>query len=233
VEKLEHDTGLLKQLGLNGLIHVSGLAGSGKTLFAVALASDCAEKTHVEWICTDGKNSFISHLKRNVNQDRTSSISIQRPTGYHEVQKAIMDLPTKLHEDTSLIVIDAITRVLDMSHENPIMWGRLFFEDVLPTLAGLSASKQIQILLVSESRLKHEGNVDSVFHDVITKWMDHDLIITRDLLGKSSEICSYKERRLLANLTLDDQGTICIKPIHTKQEVTSNCSESCQVYSDM
>lgn len=232
VEKLKHEAEFLKLLGLNGLIHITGLAGSGKTLFAVALASDNAKTSRVEWICTDGKNSFISHLKRNVPLGKTSNISIQRPMGYLQAQKAIMNLPKKIHEGTSLVVIDPITRVLDMSHEHPIMWGRHFFEEILPTLAGLSVSKHIQILLISESRFKHEGIVDSVFHEEIAKWLDHDLLITRDHLGKSSDICRYEEKTLLAKLTMNERGFICIEPEQTKQEVESKCSERYPVYSD-
>jgi hypothetical protein len=223
VEKLKHRVDLLSLLGLSGLVHVSGLAGSGKTLFAITLASECAKTSHVEWISTDGKNSFISYLKRNLSTDYYSNISVQRPSGYHEVKKAIIDLPKQIHDNTSLIVIDPITRALDMSYENPIMWGRSFIEEILPTLAGVSVSKKVTILMISESRFTHEGQIDSVFRDVIVKWLDQDVVIKRDILGKISKIYTYEKGSLLAELSLNEQGNICIKPTTGIEEVVSQC----------
>ena len=48
VALLVSDTPLMTSLDLGGLIHLWGAAGSGKTLLAVALASDVSKTARVE-----------------------------------------------------------------------------------------------------------------------------------------------------------------------------------------
>jgi hypothetical protein len=53
-------------MGLSGFTHVSGLAGSGKTMLAIAIAADASRMSQVEWVNTDSKTRFIPHLKATV-----------------------------------------------------------------------------------------------------------------------------------------------------------------------
>jgi hypothetical protein len=77
--------------------------------------------------------------------------------------------------------------------------------------------------MISESRFTHEGQIDSVFRDVIVKWLDQDVVIKRDILGKISKIYTYEKGSLLAELSLNEQGNICIKPTTGIEEVVSQC----------
>ncbi|MHA1908450.1 MAG: hypothetical protein ACW98Y_14210, partial [Candidatus Thorarchaeota archaeon] len=63
-----------------GLAHLSGPAGSGKTLLAAALASKLSRLNHVDWLSADGKTGFINHLKRNMEHygGLPSNLSITR-----------------------------------------------------------------------------------------------------------------------------------------------------------
>ncbi|MHA2021546.1 MAG: hypothetical protein ACW96N_07520 [Candidatus Thorarchaeota archaeon] len=63
---LVREIGLRTSMGLSGFTHVSGLAGSGKTMLAIAIAADASRMSQVEWVNTDSKTRFIPHLKATV-----------------------------------------------------------------------------------------------------------------------------------------------------------------------
>jgi hypothetical protein len=133
----------------------------------------------------------------------------------------------KMHPNTSLIIIDTITRSIDMSSLKPEMWGRELIEDVLPTLAARSQSKNVTIIIISESRFRGEETTDAVLHDIIARWVTHDLVVTREYLEKRSVIQRYCEDDLIAYLMMDKQGCIMIEAVEEK----TKCSENSSVYS--
>jgi hypothetical protein len=89
-----------------------------------------------------------------------------------------MSTVDRLRDTSKMVVIDPVTRVLDMSHEDIDMWGRELFEEILPTLAGLTISKGICVLIVSEMR-HGENGVSPVYHRSIRTWLDLDISLTR------------------------------------------------------
>ncbi|MFW9920610.1 MAG: hypothetical protein ACFFED_13485 [Candidatus Thorarchaeota archaeon] len=163
-----------------GMLHVSGAAGSGKTLFASILASILSEKGYVDWISTDGKAGFVKHIRSNLEHygGISSNISVTRVMGYDETLQVILSMDQRLKENTRLIVIDSITRVLDMSRNDPLLWGRTLFEDALPTLASISEGRRVPIVLISEIR-ESQGVPSAVYHEKIRKWAKWDLVFER------------------------------------------------------
>jgi hypothetical protein len=211
---------LMTSLELGGLIHLWGAAGSGKTLLAVALASDVSKQARVEWICTDAKISFVSYLKNNVaaSGGHPENVSITLVNCQSELVELIRNLPkTNL---PSLLVIDPITRVLDLGRENPTMWGRELVEDVLPTLAALVASNDLAIVITSESRMFDDSSCHAVHHSTITKWIDHDLCLNRDLSSSRTHIVRKLDdiEHETAQLVVDNSGILEIIPriFHTQ-----------------
>lgn len=213
--QLAHNTPILDALGLGGLIHVWGDAGAGKTLFAASLASDISKHSHVEWINTDAKKSFVAHLKRNVVEygGKMNNIAVTLIESRSELRELINDLPRTL-ENTSLVIIDPITRVLDMAREDPILWGRELVEEVLPTLAGVVSNAGIDIVIISESRMMEDSRNRAVHHNSITRWIDHDLLLTRNMNGTQSQIFSMLESspKEIAVMNLISNGVIEVIP---------------------
>ena len=205
---------LKTSLGLRGLVHLWGSAGSGKTLLACALAGVASKHGRVEWINTDGKKSFVSYLKRNIEASggKVENVTITMTDDQSELLELIRTLPdSKL---PSLIVIDPITRVLDMAREDPTLWGQEIVEDVLPTLAGIVSSNDLDIVITSESRMLEDSGNRAVHHNTITKWIDHDLCLNRDMSGSLTHIIRKNEDTELetAQLSVDDTGVLTIIP---------------------
>jgi len=177
-------------LTLDGLIHLWGDAGSGKTLLACSIASEVSRYSKVEWINTDAKQSFIPFLKRSIDSVGGSiqNVSITMAGERNEVRDLVLMLPQSLPDGVFLIVIDSITRLLDMAREDPILWGRELFEEALPTLAGLVDERRVTILLISESRAMTDSGNLAVHHRTIKKWVDHDIMLVRNPLEDSSRI---------------------------------------------
>lgn len=179
---------LMTSLNMGGLIHFWGPAGCGKTLLAVALASDVSKQARVDWINTDGKKSFVGYLKTNIASTggRPENVTISMVDTQAELLDIIENLPKS--ELPALLVIDPITRVLDLGRENPTLWGRELVEDVLPTLAGIVASNDITIIITSESRMVEESKTQPIHHKTISKWIDHDFCLSRDLSSSKTQI---------------------------------------------
>jgi hypothetical protein len=209
-------------LGLGGLIHLWGTAGSGKTLLAVALASDVSRHARVEWINTDGKKSFVSHLKKNIaaSGGKAENVTITMTDDQSEILEVIHTLPqSKL---PALIVIDPITRVLDLARGDPTLWGREIVEDVLPTLAGISCTADLAIVITSESRALKDSGTRAVHHTTIAKWIDHDLCLNRDSSGSLSHIVRKVEdsEQETAQLRLAQTGVLEVIPTVFQARVT-------------
>ena len=110
-------------LKMGDLIHIWGEAGSGKTLLACSLATEALGDGHVSWICTDGKRSFVSILKKNIGhlENPKFNTTVRIPTDHREVQETLVSLCDDLHPETAMVVVDPITRTLDMSRRSPTM----------------------------------------------------------------------------------------------------------------
>ncbi len=206
---------LMTSLGLRGLVHLWGSAGSGKTLLACALASDASKHGRVEWINTDGKKSFVSYLKRNIDSSdgKVENVTITMTDDQSELLELIRTLPDS--NLPSLIVIDPITRVLDMAREDPTLWGQEIVEDALPTLAGIVSSSELDIVIISETRMLGDSSGNrAVHHSTISKWIDHDLCLNRDMSGSLTHIVRKIEdtEQETAQLRVDDTGVLTIIP---------------------
>ncbi len=167
-------------LAIDGVTHLSGSAGTGKTLMAALIASLYARNSRVQWISTDGKPSFLAYLKRNMGHygGKPSNLMVTRPSGNDEVLEVILSLPSKLADNTGLIVIDPITRVLDMARTSPDLWGRELFEDALPTLGAMVATKGLSVLITSEMRAGEKG-LRAVYYQKIHRWASMNLYLER------------------------------------------------------
>ena len=205
---------LMASLGLRGFVHLWGRAGCGKTLFACALAGDASKHGRVEWINTDGKKSFVSYLKRNIDASggKVENVTITMTDDQTELLELIRALPDS--NLPSLIVIDPITRVLDLARDDPTFWGQEIVEDVLPTLAGIVSSNDLDIVITSEIRMLGDSGNRAVHHNTITKWIDHDLCLNRDMSGSLTHIIRKNEdtEQETAQLRVDDTGVLTIIP---------------------
>lgn len=214
VTLLVSSSSLMTSLELGGLIHFWGPAGCGKTLLAVALASDVSRYARVEWINTDRKKSFVSYLKNNIAASGGSpqNVSITMIDSQTELLELIRKLPES--DLPSLLVIDPITRALDLGRENPTLWGRELVEDVLPTLAGLTTTNDLAVIITSESRMLDDSNNHAVYHSTIAKWIDHDLCLNRELSGSRTHIVRKIEdsEQETAQLRVDHLGILEIIP---------------------
>ncbi|MFW9861190.1 MAG: hypothetical protein ACFFEX_09835 [Candidatus Thorarchaeota archaeon] len=219
---------LRTSLKLGGIIHFIGPAGSGKTLLAATIAADASRTSHVEWINADSKKRFIPHLKATVKHLRgvESNVSVMMTKGHKQTLDALLKLRTTITPDTSLIVIDPITRVLDMSRNDPILWGRLLIEEALPTLGALSWERGIDIIVVSEMRFLHEIGNHPVFSNEIAKWADTTIKVCRDISSKSSSVSIVEngDDRKIAQLRVLQNGACHLSLSHHRGVVT-NCLE--------
>lgn len=205
-------TNLTESLALDGLIHLWGDAGSGKTLLACSIASEVSRYSKVEWINTDSKQSFIPYLKRSIESAGGSiqNVSVTMANDRTEVRDLILGLSRSLPAGVSLIVIDSITRLLDMAREDPILWGRELFEEALPTLAGIVDEKGVKVIITSESRAMSESGNLAVHHRTIKKWADHDILLVRNALEESTRILRVvdtpEDQELIGILRLMENG---------------------------
>ena len=202
-------------LGLRGLIHLWGDAGSGKTLFAVALACDASRNHRVEWINTDAKKSFVSHLKKNAiaSGGKMENITVTFTEDQAELCTLIEGLPRAI-AGVSLVVIDSITRVLDLTRDNPVLWGREIIENALPTLTGIVTHNNIDIIITSESRMMQDSTNHAIHHNTISRWADFDLCMTRSMGKPHSQVSRFSQDGMkeLASMRIDSRGVIEVVP---------------------
>jgi len=209
---------LTEMLSLDGLIHLWGDAGSGKTLFACSMAAEVSCYSKVEWINTDSKQSFIPYLKRSIESagGSTKNVTVTMTSDRNEIRNLILGLSRSLQSGVSLIVIDSITRLLDMAREDPTLWGRELFEEALPTLAGIVDEKGVKIVITSESRALNESGNIAVHHRSIKKWVDHDILLVRSALEESTRIMRVvdtpEDQEQIGILRLMEDGIPIVQP---------------------
>ncbi|NHI88126.1 MAG: hypothetical protein EAX87_01315 [Candidatus Thorarchaeota archaeon] len=203
---------------MGDLFHIWGEAGSGKTLLACSLAAEAARDGIVRWICADGKRSFVRALKSNTKN--SSKITVNIFNGHKEVQEGILSVCEMLPDDTSLIVVDPITRVLDMTRREEIMWGRDLIENALPSLVALT-ERGVKVVLVSEVRSLEE-RVTPVMHESILIWKPVDIRVVRSLERDSRLLIDGNP---LARMMIDIKGVVRLS-VPTQEWRRSECSES-------
>ncbi|MFX0054583.1 MAG: hypothetical protein ACFFAX_12375 [Promethearchaeota archaeon] len=219
---------LRASLELGGFIHVTGTAGSGKTLLAATIAADASRTSHVEWINADSKKRFIPHLKATVKHLRglETNVSVMMTKGHKQTLDAMLSLPKTIAPDTSLIVIDPITRVLDMSRTDPILWGQALIEEALPILGALCWERGIDVIVVSEMRFLPEIGNHPVFSNEIAKWADITVKVCRDFSSKVSSVSIVENGygRKIAQLKVLKDGA-CHLSLSYRRGVVTNCLE--------
>lgn len=191
------------------LVHCWGAAGSGKTLFACLQAAEYSRSGTVEWINTDGKVGFLSALKattRALGGD-PSRISITVANGHRNALKAVRRAVETIAPDTNLLIVDPITRVIDMSREEDVLWGREMIEEVLPSLVS-QTEIGVRVLLVSEVRYLDVG-VLPVMYDTISRWKPLNLHMARGP-GRYSTISipAGPDEEVVAIMRLGKNGVI-------------------------
>lgn len=211
----------------NSLMHVWGPAGSGKTLFAIMEAASASKNGRVEWLNTDGKTGFISVLKANTKAQggNSSNIAVTLASGHKDALKAIQRIVVNLHDDTKLIVIDTLTRVLDMTRNDEILWGRDLLEEALPLLVA-QTERGIRVLIISEVRYLDVA-VLPVMYNAIARWNPANLHMTRGP-GRHSTISvpDAHDENPIALLKIDEDGVVYISSLCESQNLTGgerNC----------
>lgn len=205
-----------------GLTHVWGPSGSGKTLFAIAVAAPLSRKGHILWINMDGKWAFIESLRNNIALHHGERGNVSIVLAHGQALTTIRRINEFVKPETRLVVIDPISRVLDLSHENSIMWGRELFEEVLPILASLTMVSNISVMLINEVRMMDEETVP-LFHNLFRKFCDHEFETRRTVMGISDVLADNEK---VGELLLSDNGGLTLRSIVTKKDGDLNCSAS-------
>ncbi|MHA2355350.1 MAG: hypothetical protein ACXADC_09265 [Candidatus Thorarchaeota archaeon] len=227
-DQLVHESSLRTSIGLSGFTHIIGAAGAGKTLVAAAVAADVSRSSRVEWINTDSKTRFLPLLKATVNHldGVEENIAVTLTKGHSNALDTVLSLPGSIHEDTSLVVVDPVTRVIDMARIDPILWGQELLEGVLPTLAALSEDGTVDVIVVSEMRFIPDLGIRPVHSDAISKWSDNTVKVCLDGSGRTSSI--FKEHdnefRKIAQLRVLDSGA-CQLSVSQSLEGAMQCLE--------
>lgn len=193
----------------SNFLHVWGQAGTGKTLLASALAADASRLGIVEYVNTDGKRSLVRALKAHTSifGGRASNIRVSLPNGASEAIHVLRAVTLSAVPETRMIVVDPITRVLDMSTVDDVMWGRELIEEILPSLAALSA-RGVRTLLVSEVRNTEVGLLP-VMHDSVKRWKPRNLRATKGPGRHSTLLLPTEEgEEVLALMRIDERGCL-------------------------
>ncbi|NWF95608.1 MAG: AAA family ATPase [Candidatus Thorarchaeota archaeon] len=174
---------------LRGLIHIWGAAGSGKSLLAAYMALAAVSRGRVVWLSLDGKMSVLRRLRSILEHHECAidSVDVVVTEGHREAYNTVIEMTSRLDESTVLLVIDPITRVLDMSREEDLMWGRELIEDILPALAALTTTRSVTVVVVSEMR-EVSGRPVAVHYESILRWVDRDLVLRRRPFAHASEV---------------------------------------------
>ncbi len=210
------------------ITHIGGASGSGKTILAAELAAQKSRTNSVDWLCADGKRAFIGYLKRAVKSSGgvQSNLILTVADNHQDVLQSILSTPDRLRSNTEFIVVDPITRVLDMSRKDEIMWGRTLFEEALPTLVGLSIQRDLSLLITSEVRFRGDKTTP-VFWDTLRTWLDADFLIKRLPDSNISEIYDVTDpntENFLTSFTVNEDGLHFIED-ESKRGTKENCSE--------
>ncbi|MFW9849962.1 MAG: hypothetical protein ACFFF4_12560 [Candidatus Thorarchaeota archaeon] len=206
------------------MVHLSGSAGSGKTLLATALAAKISRDYHVDWLSTDGKTGFIDYLKRNMNHygGLPSNLTVTRTTTSSEALTAVLETPSRIKPNSRLVVVDPITRVLDMARNDDVLWGRTLFEESLPTLAGTAEANSLLILIISEVR-ENEFGSQAVYHKKIKPWVVADYVLERPYSRLKSHILSLDDNASnehVASIHLNEHGEVIVGETTSSLEVS-------------
>lgn len=227
---LDSSQDLRARLGLTGLTHIVGPAGSGKTLLAAVFAAETSRDSAVEWINTDGKTRFIPHLKATISLvgGCESNVSVVLVRNHIQAVESVLNLPDTIIDSTSLVIVDPINRVLDMSRKDPVMWGQELIEGVLPTLAALIEDKEVDIFIVSESRLIPDVGVRPVLTEVISRWTDHTVHVCKNEASQTSSVSieDGTHYRHIAELSVLNSGACILKDASEATEI-SEVAEKC------
>jgi len=216
---------LMEQLGLSGLIHIWGKAGSGKTMFASKIAADESRFAKVEWINTDSKQSFVIRLKQDI-VDRCGNldnVAVTIESNRNKIRQLILNMEKVLDPEVSLIVIDSLTRVLDMSRKDHTLWGREMVEEALPSLAGLVNKKELCVIITSEARTLDSETTIAVHQKTISKWADHEIHVVKNVRNGTSRIIRGTRNTEQMGLLGLEENSLVITPsrthIHESSEV--------------
>ncbi len=171
------------------MIHVWGPPACGKTLFVSMLAAESVDRGYIHWLVLDGKTSHFARLKKMIEKRgrESSSVTVRVADNAADARKLVMESTQRMNEDTALVVVDPITRVLDMSRRDEIMWGRELFEEALPTLAGIAHARDVIVAMTSEVRESDIGH-RAVYHDILKSWTDCDLRLSRDMSSNVTHV---------------------------------------------
>ncbi len=211
-----------------GIIHLSGEPFSGKTRLGIHFAAKASQSGHVIWLCADGKTSFVEDLRKNItaSQGVVSNLELIFPNGHEEIYESLMTIHSFLKDDTILVVIDPITRAIDLGRRyDDEMWGRELFEDVLPSLVGLAMGNELCIVFTSEVRMGEGGATRPVFHKKLTQWADVEIHAERAMTMTYSHLTLRR-----CNSEPADFGIMRIKnglvTIDVSGQEVQDCSES-------
>jgi len=171
--------------------------------------------------------SFVDSLRQNICavNGKVESITVLTPRGHEEVRDTLLSTGDRIDSSIGMVVVDPITRVLDMAHVEEVMWGRELIEEVMPTLAAISMMG-VNVLVVSESRCL-DGVTRPVHGDTIRRWASNEMVVERTLGGRvSTVICMDLQsdiEKWKTELVLDEEGMVQLTPTNTK--VFRRCEE--------
>ncbi|MCK5238148.1 MAG: hypothetical protein KAR33_01300 [Candidatus Thorarchaeota archaeon] len=216
-------------LANGGIIHIRGGPGTGKTVLASRIAAEVSRRGRVEWLCNDGKISFTEVLTRNIQRHGglSSNITILQPRGHLEARIIIESLRESVSHDTRLVVIDPLTRVLDMGRRSEEMWGRVLIEETLPTIAGLALETSVCFLVTSEVRMIDEADIP-IHHEKIRQWTDLEVKLDRPRMRGMTHIHLQDNGQgpvHIGGMRITREGTVEILA-PTKGGDETDCSES-------
>jgi hypothetical protein len=171
--------------------------------------------------------SFVDSLRQNICavSGKVESITVLTPRGHEEVRDTLLSTRDRIDSSIGMVVVDPITRVLDMAHVEEVMWGRELIEEVMPTLAAISMMG-VNVFVVSESRCL-DGETHPVHGDTIRRWASYEIVLERALGGRVSTVTCMDLQSDIeewkTELVLDEEGMVQLTPANTK--VFRRCEE--------
>jgi hypothetical protein len=215
---------------LKGASHISGSSGSGKTVLAVWMAARATKHGQVLWVNTDGKLTFVESLRKNISAigGMTERLSIIK--GHKQALDAVRSVSDLLVDDTCLVIIDPITRVLDLGRKNEIMWGRNLFENALPGIAGSTIPRGVSLVVTSEAR-QLDDETKAIHQNSINRFMDRELNLTRLYGSKTTTITLMNlqtmKESVCGSLEVTPEGIVRLEIMDIIPEVNECSGEQC------